>query len=181
MAWIDWIIVIAMVLAVLTGLSQGFFRSVCSLGGLFFGLVIAAWNYAHVAALLLPIVRIEPVADAIAFLLIAIVVAGLFNLVGAFLAKALRLLGLGCLDSIAGAAFGFLQGALLITLCILVTVAFFPRAHWLTEARMPRLFFGACHLSTHMSPEELAQRVRSGLRQLEQESPSWLHPADGGV
>jgi len=181
MAWVDWAILIVLAVSMLTGLSQGFFRSACSLGGWLLGLVLAAWNYAHVAALFMPLVRIEPVADAIAFLLIACVVMGIVNIVGAFLAKTLRLLGLGCLDAIAGTAFGFLQGALMVTLCILVTVAFFPRTHWLTEARLPRLFFGACHLSTRMSPTELADRVREGLRQLEHESPQWLHPGNGAV
>jgi membrane protein required for colicin V production len=181
MVWVDWAIVIVLAVSVLGGLTQGFFRSACSLGGLLLGLVLAAWNYEHVAALFKSLVRIEAVADTIAFLLIALVVASLVNLVGGFLAKTLRMLGLGCLDAIAGAIFGFLQGALLVTLCILVTVAFFPRTHWLTEARLPRLFFGACHLSTHMSPAELADRVRKGLKQLEQESPQWLHPGDGAV
>jgi len=32
-----------------------------------------------------------------------------------------------------------------------------------------------------MSPVELADRVREGLRQLEQESPRWLHPGNGAV
>jgi uncharacterized membrane protein required for colicin V production len=100
-------------------------------------------------------------------------------MLGNLLAKTLHQLGLGCLDRIAGAAFGFLQGALLVTLCILVSVAFYPRAHWLAEARLPRLFFGACHLSTRMSPHDLAQRVRAGLRTLEEETPVWLHPHDG--
>jgi membrane protein required for colicin V production len=44
------------------------------------------------------------------------------------------------------------------------------------ESSLPRLFFGACHLSTHMSPAELAERVRAGLKILEQDSPMWLHP-----
>lgn len=181
MAWVDWAILIVLAVSMMAGLSQGFFRSACSLGGWVLGLVLAAWNYAHVAALLMHVVHIEPVANAIAFLLVALVVMGIVNLVGEFLAKTLRLLGLGCLDAIAGTAFGFLQGALLVTICILVTVAFFPRTHWLTEARFPRLFFGACHLSTHMSPAELADRVRQGLRLLEQESPHWLHPGEGAV
>ena len=51
-------------------------------------------------------------------------------------------IGLGCLDRIAGGSFGFLQGVLLVTLGILVTVAFFPQAHWLADARLPRYFFG---------------------------------------
>lgn len=181
MAWVDLAIVIALAAATLIGFAEGFFRSVCSLGGLFLALVLASWNYAHVAQLFHPLIRIEPVADAIAFLVVALVVAALVNLVGAFLAKAFRIIGLGCLDRLAGAVFGFFQGALLITLCILVTVAFFPKAQWLTQAHLPRMFFGACHLSTHMTPSELADRIRDGLRQLEQQSPPWLHPGGGSA
>jgi membrane protein required for colicin V production len=181
MTWIDWAIVILLLASLFGGLSQGFFRSVCSLGGLFLGLLLAAWNYDRVAVLFLHMVRVEAVANAIGFLLVALVVMGIANLVGSILANTLHQLGLGGLDKLAGGAFGLLQGALLVTLCILVAVAFFPQAHWLAEARLPRLFFGACHLSTHMSPHELAERVREGLRILEQESPRWLHPGHRGV
>jgi len=179
MSWVDLAIVILIALSVLGGLQQGFFRSVCSLGGLLLGLALAAWNYALVAALLMPLVRLEPVADAIGFLLLALVVMGLAGLVGNVLAKTLHRIGLGCLDRLAGAVFGFLQGALLVTLCIVVMVAFFPRAHWLEQARLPSLFFGACHLSIRMSPHELAQRVREGLKTLEEETPGWMHPGEG--
>ena len=109
MTWIDWAILIVMALSVLAGLQQGFFRSFCSLGGLLLGLVLAAWNYARVAELLKPLVRIEPVADTIGFILIALFVMGLASLIGTVLAKALHKVGLGCLDSLAGAAFGLFQ------------------------------------------------------------------------
>jgi membrane protein required for colicin V production len=179
MPWVDLAIVVLIALSMLGGLQQGFFRSVCSLGGLLLGLALAAWNYDRVAVLLMPLVRLEPIADAIGFLLIALVVMGLAGLLGNVLAKTLHQMGLGCIDRFAGAAFGLLQGALLVTLCILVTVAFFPRAHWLEQARLPRLFFGACHLSTRMSPHELALRVREGLKTLEEETPGWMHPGEG--
>jgi membrane protein required for colicin V production len=179
MTWVDCAIVIVLAASVLGGLAQGFFRAACSLCGLLFGLVLAAWNYGHVAAAIEPLVRINAVADAIGFVFIALVVMGLANLVGITMTKTLSWMGLGCVDKLAGGAFGFLQGALLVTLCILVTVAFFPQAHWLVDARLPHLFFGACHLSTHMSPAELAEKVRDGLRTLERESPQWMHPEIG--
>jgi membrane protein required for colicin V production len=174
--WVDWAIVIFLAVSVLGGLQQGFFRSVCSLGGLVLGLVLAAWNYARIAALLRPLVRIEAVADTIGFLLIALLVMVLAGGLGSILAKTLHQLGLGCLDRLAGGVFGLLQGALMVTLCILVAVAFFPTAHWLTAGKLPKQFFGACHLSTHVSPRYLAERVREGLRTLEEESPEWMHP-----
>jgi len=121
----------------------------------------------------------EAVANAIGFLAIALIVMGLAGIAGKILSRTLHYMGLGFLDRLAGGAFGFLQGALLVPLCILVAVAFFPQAHWLTQAQLPRFFFGACHLSTHMSPAELAERVREGLNMLEQQSPRWMHPGIG--
>ena len=175
MELVDWVIVLVLIFSVLGGVNQGFFRSVCSLGGLLLGLVLAAWNYGKLAALLLPILRFEAAANTVGFLLIAILVMMAAGFAGKFISNALHTMGLGCLDRIAGAAFGFFQGALMVTLVILVTIAFFPKAHWLAEAKLPHLFFGACHVSTHMSPAELAERVRRGLRELEEESPRWLH------
>jgi membrane protein required for colicin V production len=180
MTWVDWAIVIVVLASVLAGLFQGFFRTACSLVGLIFGLSLAAWNYGAVATLLMPMVRIETVADTIAFFAIAILILALANVIGNLLGKALDWMGLGCLDMLGGAVLGFFQGILLVTLCILVTVAFFPQAQWLTESRLPRQFFGACHISTHVTPAQLAERVREGLRTLEIESPKWMHPNNGG-
>jgi|SRR3984885_4219674 membrane protein required for colicin V production len=179
LTWIDWAILFVLVMSVVAGLAQGFFRSVCSLGGLVLGLALAAWNFRIVAAPLQGLVRSEEIADIIGFLLIALVVMAIAGILGNVLAKTLRSIGLGCLDRIAGGVFGLFQGALLVTLAILVTVAFYPEAHWLVEARLPRHFFAACHLSTHISPDQLAQRVRTGLRRLETETPVWLHPHQG--
>jgi len=180
MTYVDWGIVIVLLLAIAGGFSKGFFRSVCALGGLLLGLAIAAWNYEHLAVWIMPVARVGPLANAIAFLLIALLVMALSDILGRVLAKTLHYMGLGFLDRLAGGAFGFFQGVMLVTLCILVTLAFFPKARWLEQGRLPRLFFGTCHLSTHMTPTELANRVRHELDMLEKESPRWLHP-DGKV
>jgi membrane protein required for colicin V production len=176
MTLVDWVIVIILISAVLGGLAQGFFRSACSLGGLILGLVIAAWNYEHLASLLIPLVRIPAVANTIGFLLIAIVVSALIGLIGNLLAKAFRLLGLGWLDSLAGGVFGIFQGVVLVVIALLVVVAFFPQVHWIADARLPRMFFGACHVSSNVTPSELGERIRGGLRTWEAESPQWMHP-----
>lgn len=180
MAWVDFVILAVLIAAVFGGFAQGFLRSVFSLAGLFFGIALADWNYARVAAVFRPIVRIEAVADCIGFLLIALVVMVIANLIGGLMAKTAHGLGLGCLDRLFGAIFGFLQGALLVMVCILVTLAFFPHTRWLSEARLPQLFFGAAHVSAHMGPSDLTNRVREGLNMLELESPKWMHTGKGG-
>lgn len=176
MTLVDWAVVVILVCAVLAGLMQGFFRSVCSLGGLILGLVVAAWNYDRLATMLIPVVRIPAVADTISFLLIALLVMALVGLLGSLLAKAFRFLGLGWLDGLAGAVFGFFQGILLVVIGLLVVVAFFPQVQWVADARLPRLFFGVCHVSSNVTPAELGERVRKGLRNWESESPRWMHP-----
>jgi len=65
MTWVDWAIVIFMLLSILGGISQGFFRSVCSLGGLILGLMLAAWNYPLVAAPLKPLLHSAEAANII--------------------------------------------------------------------------------------------------------------------
>jgi membrane protein required for colicin V production len=175
-SWVDLAIVIVVALSVLGGLSQGFFRCVCSLGGLVLGLLLAEWNYPIVAAPLKSLVHSAELADIIGFILIAILVMAVAGVLGAVLHKTFKKIGLGCLDRLAGGVFGFFQGVLLVTLAIVVTVAFYPQAHWLVEAKLPRHFVAACHLSMRMSPDQLSQRTRQGLKTLEEESPAWMHP-----
>ena len=177
MAWIDWLILLILAAAVLGGFAQGFLRSVCSLGGLFFGLILASWNYGAAAELLLPIVRFEPVANALGYLLIVILVTALANLLGSLLSRTAHSVGLGCLDRLFGGVFGLLQGWLAVTLFILIVAAFFPHTRFLAEGRMPPLFWRTCHFGSHMGPAELAQRILHGLNQFQQQSPSWMHPA----
>ncbi len=176
MTWVDWAIVFVLAVSVIGGLTQGLLRSVCSLGGLILGLVLADWNYERAADMLRPLIKEDAIANAIGFLLIALLVMGIAHLVGVVISKTIRHMGLGCLDRLAGGVFGFFQGALLITICILVIVAFFPKAQWLAEARLPKLFVGACHLSMRVSPAELSDKVREGLLMMEQHAPEWMHP-----
>ena len=179
MTWIDWAIVAVLAASVLGGLAQGFFRSVCSLAGLVFGLLLASWNYWRIADAIQGIVRNEAVSNAVGFILIMVLVMALANLIGNFLGKTLSWMGLGCLDMAGGAILGFFQGAFVVMLTILITVAFFPNAQWLVNSRLPPLFFGACHLSIHATPAELAEKVLDGLRHIENETPHLLHPPKG--
>ena len=175
MTLVDWIIVAVLAVAVLGGIARGFFRSAFSLAGLVLGLTLAAWNYWRLAAVLKPIVRSIEVADAIAFLVIALLVMVVAAIIGSLLAKAFEKVGLGCLDRLAGGVFGFVEGLVFVLVCILVTVAFFPQTVWLTNAKLPRYFFGALHVSVRVTPSRLSDRVRKELETLETESKKLIH------
>lgn len=179
MSWVDLAIVAVLVIATLGGVAQGFFRTVCSLLGLVIGLELAAWNYERLAAVVRPIIPVAAVDNVIGFLVIALLVMAVANIVGGIISDTVSKMGLGCLDKLGGALVGFLQGALLVTLVIMVTVAFFPREEWLAEARLPQMFLGACHLSANVTPGELKNKARNGLELLERQSPEWMHPGNG--
>lgn len=180
MDWMDLISLVILAAGVFVGMVQGFLRTVCSLLGLVLGVVLASWNYARLAAALRHGTKYEAFYDAIAFLLIAAAVMIAANLAGIFLRKLSRWMGLGFFDTVGGAFAGLLQGALTVTVCILVTVAFFPQTEWLTEAKFPQLFFRAWNLDPRTSPEELSRKVKEDLRQLKQEMPLWTHEKNGG-
>jgi membrane protein required for colicin V production len=178
-SWADWAVIAILVVGVIIGLAQGFFRSFCSLAGLFIGLLLAIWNYSYLGRVFLPLVRIEAIANAMAFLIIAVAVMLAAAVLGGFLEKTFQWAGLGCIDTFLGAIFGLLEGALMVMVFVLVTVAFFPGADWLTDARLPQMFFGACHLSMDMSPKDLSNQVQESLKKLKHESPAWMHPGHG--
>lgn len=172
---VDWIIVVVLAGAVLAGIARGFFRSVFSLAGLIIGVALASWNYWRIAALLRRLIHSDQVSDAIGFLIIAFLVMAVAAIAGSLLAKFFEKVGLGCLDRMAGALFGFIEGLVFVMLCILVTVAFFPQTAWLTEARLPRYFFGALHVSVHITPPQLSDHVRKELHELEAKSAEWVN------
>ena len=179
MTIVDWIIVVVVAAAVLAGIAPGFFRSAFSLAGLVLGLALASWNYWRLADLFKPFIHSIEISDAIAFLLIAFAVMAVAAIFGSLVAKLFEKVGLGWLDRIAGAVFGFIEGMIFVTLCILVTVAFFPQTAWLTDARLPRYFFGALHVSVRVTPPRLSDRVRKELHTLEAQSSKWIHEENG--
>ena len=180
MEWVDWVIIAILLGAVIGGMAQGLFRTVCSLAGLVLGVALACWNYARLAAAFKGFIHVDAVADAIGFLLIAVAVMFVANLIGVVLSKVFKGMGLGCIDALGGAIVGLVQGMLLVTICILVAVAFFPQTEWLTQATLPKEFFGILHVSTDVTPGELKGRLLGGLKSLKHDTPQWMHEKNSG-
>jgi len=171
---VDLAILFVLLISVIVGLAQGFVRSLSALAGLALGLTLACWNYNRPAEMLLPIVRSQALANAIGFLVIALFVMGLIGFLGAMFAKALRFLGLGWIDRICGAGFGLLEGAGLVTACIIVSIAFFPKSQWMAGSTLTPMFFSLCDEVMEMSPADMAKRVRDGLGDLQMHTPHWV-------
>ena len=90
---------------------RGIILELFSLVGLIAGILLAAWNYQHVALLLGRLITSLATAQIVSFLLIIIGVMVLSTLLGKALNRTAHAIGLGFFDRLLGAAFGFVRGS----------------------------------------------------------------------
>lgn len=176
MALIDWAIVIILIVSVLSAAKHGFFVEAFSLAGVVLGLLLASWNYQKLLPLLDRWVHSPGVAEAIAFVAIALAVMVIAGLAGRLIRWSVRSIGLGWADRFVGAVFGLLKGCVLVTLGIMAIAAFLPRATWMERSKLAPYFLSAAHGASVMTPIELGERIREGVKMIRDAQPDWLKP-----
>lgn len=176
MALIDWAIVIILIISVLSAAKHGFFVEVFSLAGVIFGLLLASWNYEKPLPWLQHWIHSPGVAEAVAFVVIAVVVMIAAGLAGRLIRWSVRSIGLGWVDRLVGAAFGLVKGFVLVTLGVMAIAAFLPHATWLERSRLAPYFLSAAHEASIVTPADLSQRIREGVKLIRDAQPDWLKP-----
>ncbi len=163
MTLVDIVIVVIVVLSTLAAIVQGLIRELFSLAGLVFGLVLASWNYARLAAPLGRWIHSPGIAEALAFLSIALGVMLVAGVIGSLLQKTVQGIGLGWLDRIFGAAFGFVRGCILVMVAMLAVAAFRPGAPWMQGSRLAPYFFPGARILSVQAPATLKEKVATGI------------------
>lgn len=180
MTLFDWIVIAILVLSMIVAAAQGFLREVISFFGLILGLWLALWNYHVVATHVARVIHSEHVADALAFLLIALGVMIIVGLLGRLISRLARVAGLGGLDSLLGAVFGILRGYVLIVIAIVAMAAFIPQNTWMNGSRFAPYFLPAAEKVSAGAPAELRLKIRDGIAVMKHIQPTWiqlhLHP-----
>jgi membrane protein required for colicin V production len=176
MAVVDWVIAAILVLAAIGAAKKGFFVEALSLGGVVLGLLLASWNYQLLTPYLFRAVHAQPVAETIAFLAIALAIMVAAGAVGEILHRTAKSIGLGWLDRLAGAAFGFVKGCVVVTLGVMALTAFYPHCGWLDRSRLAPYFLAAAHTTTAVTPADLGERIREGIKIIRNAQPEWLKP-----
>jgi membrane protein required for colicin V production len=173
----DLLIVIVLVVSVISAFVKGFFVEVFSLAGIVLGLFVAATNYGGFSLWVLRVVHNREAANLIAFLLIALGVMVLASIAGRLLRGLFRGVGLGIVDRLLGAAFGLVEGCVVVTLVLMGIVAFLPRQDWLNNSRLAPVFLTAAHGGSQVVPFALGEEIRQGLQALRTGQPNWLKPS----
>lgn len=126
MNWITVLIVVVLGFLTYRAYSNGFVREMVSLGAVILAIPIAGLLYDDMVPNVSPIVDSDRLAALISFLAIlgGVVVGG--QVLAHLLKRFVQLLNLGAADALAGGAFGFIKGVLIIQV-ILVAFVLFPK------------------------------------------------------
>src|SRR6266550_8979939 len=156
---------------------RGIILELFSLGGLIAGILLASWNYKHVATLLKSLFIATPAtAEIVAFLLIIIGVMVLSTLLGKALNQTAHAIGLGFFDRLLGALFGFVRGCLFGVAILMAIAAFLPHSAWIANSRLSSYFLAGAHAVSFVVPHDLQQQILNGAQQLKHNAPDWIKP-----
>jgi membrane protein required for colicin V production len=173
---VDVVIVVVVLISVLTAAKSGLMVEVFSLAGLILGLVLASWDYQKLVPWVGSWVRSAAVADAIAFVLIAVGVMIVAAVTGQVVRWSVQSMGLGWADRIAGAVFGLVKGCALVTVGVIVVAAFWPHATWFRQSRLVPGFLDLAHRVAVVAPADLEHQIRNGVEVLRKDQPGWMKP-----
>jgi membrane protein required for colicin V production len=172
----DWVIVAVVVLNVALAAVQGFFREAFSMAGLAVGYIVAAWQYARLAAWLMSFLKSEWLADIFGFLIIFFAVLLLFGIAGKIARKLMKEVGLSGLDRLMGAMLGLLKGCFLVAVVLMGLTAFAPTSTLLENSKLAPYFLVVGRAAIWVAPSALRARFFEGLDFLHR-APNELHGA----
>jgi membrane protein required for colicin V production len=155
---------------------RGIILELLSLGGLIAGILLACWNYEHVATILERLITTPATAEIVAFLLIIIGVMVLSTLLGKALNRTAHAIGLGFFDRLLGALFGFARGCLFGVAILMAIAAFLPHSAWIANSRLSSYFLDGAHAVSFVVPHDLQQQILNGAQQLKHNAPDWIKP-----
>jgi membrane protein required for colicin V production len=176
MTLVDWIMIACVVLSIAFAAKEGLIVEVFSLAGLIAGLLLASWDYQGLVPWIGRWVHSTPLAEALAFILIAIGVMLAAAIAGKLVRWSVRSVGLGWADRMAGAAFGLVKGCALVTLGVMTMAAFWPNSTWLRQSYLAPGFLSLAHSAAGVAPADLEHRIRRGVVELRRDQPNWLRP-----
>ena len=172
----DWVLAAIVVYSTVLAFVRGIVRELFALGGLIGGVLLAAWNYQHVAAALGRWISTPELADTVAFVVILAIVAIAATLIGKSIHNTAHAIGLGFFDRLFGAGFGFLRGCLIGVVILLAVAAFYPQSTWTKNSRLSSYFLTGAHAVSFVVPSELREQIVNGAETLKHKAPDWIKP-----
>ena len=158
MNWLDIVFAIVLIASVVEGLQKGFARTALGLAAVIVGLVCGLWFYRSVGALFGTHLGTTS-ANVLGFLIIFVGVILVGALLGALIARLLKMIHLSWLDRLAGGAFGVLRGALVCAVIVAVLMAFSskPPPGPVANSHLAPYVMGTARIMVYAAPHEFSE------------------------
>lgn len=159
----DWSIVVVILISTVAAASEGFFHQAFGIAGLIVGYMVAAWQYARVAAWFAPHVNSPWLADILGFLVIFVAVVIVAAISGRIVRWAMKEAGLSLIDRLLGALLGLVKGSLFVAIILMGMTAFAPSSSWLEGSELAPYFLVVGRAAIWLAPSELRAKFYEGL------------------
>ena len=161
MIWIDWLILLVILLSAVISVVRGFFKEAISLTGWIIAIWLGLSFSGDIAALLAKIISVPSVRIIMAFSMVLVFVLVITALVSHFVTLVVKKTGLTGTDRVLGVVFGVARGAVIVGIMVLLAgLTALPRDPWWREATLiPHFQRLAVHIRD-MLPPEVADEIR---------------------
>ncbi len=173
---LDWILIALLSYSIIKAFMQGLVREAFALAGLIIGMMVASWGYERAAIKLHGLIATAAIAQFVAFLALLGITMVIFFVAGRLLHKTASAIGLGLLDRLGGAVFGFVRGCLLGVALLMAFTAFLPTAPWIRDSKMAPYFLEAGHAVSFVVPADLKRKLLNGAASIKHTTPNWIKP-----
>ena len=163
MNFVDWIILLALVISVVQAASSGFFQEAFGIAGLVFGYLLAAWQYRQLAGHFESYISSKWLGEIVAFLAIFFGVMILAGILGKIVRWIMKEAGLSMVDRFFGGVLGLVRGCLLIAIVLVSMTAFTPTSKGLQHSALAPYFLVVGRAAIWVAPTELRAQFYKGL------------------
>lgn len=169
---LDIILLVILAVSVIAGLRSGFTRAAFGLVAAFLGVLLGFWFYETPAGWVKGVVGSEMIADLFGFLIVFLLVMVAGGILGRIAATAFKVVGLGPVDRLAGAAFGFVRGVFAVAALVAVLVSAMPRPvpSFMRSSAVLPYALGASDFLSGLAPSALKRAVGGSIAEIRE---SW--------
>lgn len=161
MIWIDWIILLVILLSALISVVRGFFKEAISLTGWIIAIWMGLAFSGDIAALLANLISVPSIRIVMAFSMVLVVVLMLTALAIHLVTLVVKKSGLTGTDRVLGVVFGVARGVIIVGILVLLAgLTALPRDPWWRESTLvPHFERLAVHIRA-MLPSDIADEFK---------------------
>lgn len=161
MIWIDWLILLVILLSAVISVVRGFFKEAISLAGWIVAIWLGLAFSGDIAALLAKLISVPSVRIVVAFSMVLVFVLVLTAVASHFASLVVKRTGLTGTDRVLGVVFGVARGAVIVGILVLLAgLTALPRDPWWREATLIPHFQRLAVQIRIMLPPEVADEIR---------------------